>query len=169
MRYFLAIALLMTGLTACAGRLPAVARLTDARQGDAALTVEQSSLGETARDDDVTLALVHSRPALVATIQPQRDRRVELLWEESAFVWPDGRSEPILGAAPGVGAGKIGFRAPTRLLAGVPNAVPLTPQSRAGRALLGNGDVPVGLCRLELALRVDGQVRRYVLTFSFSS
>lgn len=168
MRHTIILLLLASTLAACAARLPSVAHLTQVRQGGAELAIETGTLGTVARDADLSLGVVYARPSLLVTIHVRRDRNVTVLWDESRFVWPDGRSEPVLGAALGLGGGQVGLRAPTKLLPGAPNALALTPQSRAGRSFLA-GDGPHGPYRLELALRVEGQTRRYVATFNLSS
>ncbi|MDP8225989.1 MAG: hypothetical protein P9L99_21695 [Candidatus Lernaella stagnicola] len=167
-----AIGVLILFLVGCASSHGIGLTLLDARSGEQPMVVDHEGPAAVTRDAELRLTLLPGRSALLLTVQAVGESEIWIDWDACRFVWPDGHAEAVLGSAPGLGAGDVGLRTPTRLRRGVPHALVLTPQSRAGRRLVDRSagpPSPDAVYQLELALRVGDRERRYTLRFTLSS
>jgi hypothetical protein len=161
------VALLFACVMACGCSGFSRLELVDARVDQQKMALKTSGLSAEAGDEALDIQCVFQPAGLMVSLKLKSGKEGALDWEKSRFVWPDGGDEPILGAAPAFGAGRVGAREPTKLAPGQPVPLAIAPQSRAGRLLLDSDDLedmPDNPCLLRLAVQVDGKDRVYELT-----
>ncbi|HPM77331.1 MAG TPA: hypothetical protein PK961_09580 [bacterium] len=167
--WVLALSALLAG---CAANPIFQAQVVSAKIGDQEMACDSATFSYVIKGDDLELRARATPPAVVLMILPEERTKVVVDWDKCAFTWPDGMSEPVLGATPLLGAGQVGLRAPTPLPPTMPTTFGLSPASRAGRDMFDASklaNVAGQEFTLLLALIVNGQPRTYELTFKISS
>lgn len=148
------------------------ARLEAANVDGQPLPVSSSSMMDLVAYRDLVLRVTIEATAVMVIVQTETQSRVVVDWDHCRFVWPDGRSEPVLGATQFLGAGQVGLRPPSELPAGLPITLALSPASRAGRTIFRSEEFP-GLAgkpfTLILSMISGGERLDFQLKFRISS
>lgn len=163
---------LLVGLSACAANPIFQAQVVSAKVGERTVASYSATFSYVIKDAGLELRARATPPAVVLMLLAAENVQVAVDWDRCLFTWPDGMSEPVLGATPLLGAGQVGLRAATTIPPGIPTTFALSPSSRAGRDMFDARALRSAAGRefkLLLSLLVDGKVREYELTFRLSS